>query len=65
MKIGLKGLKKAQLWRCNQMIFDILEHINTVKNLKELEEKFNMSKILYSGVRDCDRYNRFMLIGIK
>ena len=44
---------------------DIVEHINTVNNLKELEEKYPMSKILFSGVKDCDRYNRFMLIGIK
>jgi hypothetical protein len=44
---------------------DIVEHINTVNNLRELEEKYPMSKILFSGVKDCDRYNRFMLIGIK
>ena len=44
---------------------DIVEHINTVNNLKELEEKYPMSKILFSGVKDCDRYNRFMLIGTK
>ena len=44
---------------------DIVEHINTVNNLKELEEKYPMSKVLFSGVKDCDRYNRFMLIGIK
>ena len=44
---------------------DIVEHINTVNNLRQLEEKYPMSKILFSGVKDCDRYNRFMLIGIK
>lgn len=44
---------------------DIVEHINTVNNLKELEEKYPMSEVLFSGTKDCDRYNRFMLIGIK
>ena len=44
---------------------DIEEHINTVRNLKELEEKYPLSKVLFSGVKDCDRYNRFMMIGIK
>jgi hypothetical protein len=44
---------------------EIEEHINTVNDLTELQKKFNMKEILYSGVRDCDRYNRFMLIGVK
>ena len=61
-----KKLKKGTTVALQSNDFhDILEHINTVKNLKELEEKYPMSKILFSGVKDCDRYNRFMLIGIK
>lgn len=61
-----KKLKKGTTVALQSNDFhDILEHINTVKNLKELEEKYPMSKVLFSGVKDCDRYNRFMLIGIK
>tara|TARA_Y100000389_G_scaffold52751_2_gene48584 strand:- start:2765 stop:4369 length:1605 start_codon:yes stop_codon:yes gene_type:complete len=44
---------------------EIDEHINTVNDLTELQEKYIMSEILFVGTKDCDRYNRFMLIGIK
>ena len=44
---------------------EITEHINTVNDLTELQEKYKMKEIYYVGVRDCDRYNRFMLIGKK
>ena len=61
-----KKLKKGTTVALQSNDFhDIVEHINTVNNLRELEEKYPMSKILFSGVKDCDRYNRFMLIGIK
>lgn len=44
---------------------EITEHVNTVNDLTELREKYIMSEIYYIGVRDCDRYNRFMIIGKK
>ena len=44
---------------------EIEEHINTVNDLAELQDKYIMSDLYYAGVRDCDRYNRFMLIGVK
>jgi len=44
---------------------EIDEHINTVNDLTELQEKYIMSEILFVVTKDCDRYNRFMLIGIK
>ena len=44
---------------------EIKEHINTINDLDELQKKYKMSNIDYIGVRDCDRYNRFMLIGTK
>ena len=44
---------------------EIPEHINTVNDLTELKEKYIMEEIYYIGVRDCDRYNRFMIIGKK
>lgn len=44
---------------------DIPEHINTVNDLTELQEKYKMSEVLYSGVVDCTQYNRFMIIGKK
>ena len=44
---------------------EIAEHINTVNDLSELKEKYPMQELHYTGVRDCDRYNRFMIIGKK
>ena len=44
---------------------EITEHINTVNDLESLQKKYKMSEIYYIGVRDCDRYNRFMIIGKK
>lgn len=44
---------------------EITEHINTVNSLTELKQKYIMSEIYYIGVTDCQRYNRFMIIGKK
>jgi len=44
---------------------EIAEHINTVNDLESLQKKYKMSEVYYIGVRDCDRYNRFMIIGKK
>ena len=44
---------------------EITEHINTVNDLESLQKKYKMSEVYYIGVRDCDRYNRFMIIGKK
>lgn len=44
---------------------EIEEHINTISSLTELQEKYKLSRVDYIGVRDCDRYNRFMMIGLK
>ena len=44
---------------------EIKEHINTVNDLSELKEKYPMQELHYIGVRDCDRYNRFMIVGKK
>lgn len=44
---------------------EIEEHINTVQDLDDLKSKYPMTTIHYEGVRDCDRYNRYMLIGVK
>ena len=30
-----------------------------------LKEKYKMSEVYYIGEHDCDRYNRFMIIGKK
>ena len=41
----------------------------TTKDINELKERFQLSEILYEGVREVNyhtlKYNRFMLIGIK
>ena len=44
---------------------DLPEHINTVKDMEDMKSKFPMSEILFEGVKDVIRYNRFMLIGKK
>lgn len=44
---------------------EIDEHINTVNDLTQFVEKYRMSSVKYVGVRDCDRYNRYMIIGTK
>ena len=44
---------------------EIEEHINTVKDLTELQKKYKMKEIYYIGEHNCDRYNRYMIIGKK
>lgn len=43
----------------------IPEHVNTVRTIEELMEKYPLSKILYTGTKSIRSYRRFMLIGIK
>ena len=44
---------------------DLPEHINTVKDIDDMKSKFPMSDIMFEGVKDVVRYNRYMLIGKK
>ena len=44
---------------------DLPEHINTVKDIDDMKSKFPMSELLFEGVKDVVRYNRYMLIGKK
>lgn len=44
---------------------EIKEHINTVSDLAELQDKYLMEELYYIGAVDCDRYTRFMIIGKK
>ena len=44
---------------------DLPEHVNTVNNLEDMRSKFPFSEILFEGVKDVVRYNRYMLIGKK
>jgi len=44
---------------------DLPEHINTVNDIDDMKSKFPMSNILFEGVKDVVRYNRYMLIGKK
>lgn len=41
------------------------EHINCVKNIEEFKIQAPMSDILYEGTLSLEKYNRFMLIGLK
>ena len=45
--------------------FELEEHINCVKDIKEFKEQCPMQVIIYSGAIKLQKYNRFMLIGIK
>ena len=44
--------------------FDIPEHTNIVKNIKEMKDKYEMTDI-YSCTLQCSVYRRFTLAGIK
>lgn len=45
--------------------FDALDHCNCVNNLNEFKKQTTMKEIFYEGVLQLEKYNRFMLIGIK
>jgi hypothetical protein len=45
--------------------FELEEHINCVKNIEQFKEQCQMNNLLYSGTIELQKYNRFMLIGIK
>lgn len=41
------------------------DHVNKVSSIEELQEKFPLSKIYYSGQKHIDTYTRYMIIGKK
>lgn len=46
--------------------FDELEdHVNCVKNIDEFEQQCGLIKVLYKGVLECQKYDRYMLIGYR
>lgn len=45
--------------------FELEEHINCVKDLNDFRIQCPMNDLLYGGVIELQKYNRFMLIGIK
>jgi len=45
--------------------FEIEEHVNCVKDIYEFKDMAPMSTLLYMGLRELPKYNRFMLIGYK
>ncbi len=45
--------------------FEIDDHINCVSNLDEFKEMALLDNILYEGVLNLEKYNRFMLIGYR
>lgn len=45
--------------------FDVAEHVNCVKSVDELEASAPMTRVIYKGELDLEKYKRFMLIGIK
>ena len=45
--------------------YDFEEHIRCFNNLSEFKESVSFHKLLYEGELKLDKYDRFMLIGIK
>jgi len=45
--------------------FELEEHVNCVKNIEQFKEQCQMNNLLYGGTIELQKYNRFMLIGIK
>ena len=45
--------------------FEIEEHVNCSKDLKEFSNKSPMTTVLYEGELQLPKYKRFMKIGIK
>jgi len=49
----------------NNNYFELEEHINCVKDVEEFRDQCLISNLLYGGTIELQKYNRFMLIGIK
>jgi len=40
-------------------------HINAVTSKEEFESMYSMSEVYYSGITEFEKYNRYMMIGVK
>lgn len=40
-------------------------HINCVSGIDEMVEKYKMSQVLFSGENSFEKYNRYMIVGVK
>jgi hypothetical protein len=45
--------------------FEIDDHINCVNDIDEFKKMAPFDNILYEGVLNLEKYNRFMLIGYR
>jgi len=45
--------------------FKIPEHINYIKDINQMYEMYPMKLLLFSGEKELQKYNRYMLIGYK
>ena len=45
--------------------FDYETHINCYNSVEEFEQTLNLDKILYKGTLKLEKYDRYMVIGIK
>jgi len=45
--------------------FSAPDHINCMKSLEEFKEKANLTEVQYAGTLELEKYNRFMIIGLK
>tara|TARA_B100000212_G_scaffold190375_1_gene143527 strand:+ start:6375 stop:6947 length:573 start_codon:yes stop_codon:yes gene_type:complete len=43
----------------------IEDHINCHNNIKEFEDSLKLDKIMFGGTLNLDKYDRFMVIGVK
>ncbi len=46
-------------------LIEINDHINCVKDIEDMKNKYSLNKILYEGELRLDGYTRYMLIGYK
>ena len=45
--------------------FKIKDHINCHNNVVDFEKTLKLDKILYRGTLKLDKYDRYMVVGIK
>ena len=49
----------------NNFDFEIEDHINCHNSVKEFNQTLHLEKMLYNGTLELDKFDRYMVIGIK
>ena len=62
----LKRIKKgAMVILQSNNYFKIKDHINCHNNVVDFEKTLKLDKILYRGTLKLDKYDRYMVVGIR